>query len=96
MQVMIRFGLAAEKRDLKHMQTVKFQTSLRIGTVWSGFLSFAYTIPCLRYMTDSEDLDPTRGCAKWSGASTFFKAFKAFLLAIHVQQKTLIRDLDTH
>ena len=33
------------------------------------------------YRADSKDLDPTRGCANWSGPSPFVYALRAFLFS---------------
>ena len=76
-------GQRLRKETLERMRTAKILTSLRIRTGWSGSLLFAYTIKgnSRRYRTNSEDLDPTCGCANWSRASPFVYTRKAFLSA---------------
>ena len=75
-------GLRLRKGTLEHMQTAKIKTSLPSHAVWSGYLQFSWTsyVPYRRYRTNC-DLDPTRDCAKWSVASLFVYALRAFLSA---------------
>ena len=73
-------GQRLREEILENMRTPKIQTILRILAVWSVYLLFAYTRkgPCWKHRTNSEDFNPTRGCANRSGASPFVYALRLF------------------